>query len=539
MSRFPILAAALLLALPAPASAQVANRSGNSSSGAADEAEIFTSALELISQLHMGEFSDSTLWSAALDGLIESLDDPYAAVFTPAEVEAFEEQNTGNYTGIGVTITELNDLVTVTAIFRGTPADEGGVQEGDVIVGVDDENTRDWTTQQVSDVIRGPRGTRVVVRVEREGYAQPLPIELERDEVHVSVLTEARLESGPAYITMDRVARDVARELDSILALHRDAPGIILDLRGNPGGYFDEALMISDLFLEPGQKLASLRGRVRNQADVVNQEYTDQMRARLPRMPVVVLVDEFSASASEIVAGALQDYDRALIVGQRSFGKGIVQTVVPLPHGRQLRLTTGTWHTPLGRSLHRPRAQDGRPLEEDQDTFPRVHTAAGRELLGTGGIFPDVEVQDDTLKLAERELLQGAAEAQVPLPLRVLEFGFSEAQALLQTDDPTPRIREEPYRAFIQSLVGEGIPAELLDDPVAQEYMRWRTRFAIADRLGEGYEGWEAEVRMERDPVLRTAVDLLREAGTQAGLYSAAAALRGESTNGQKEPSAR
>lgn len=540
MTRIRPLALALLFALPFEAAAQQTSfRNGRGGGEGSAEAEVFVSALRAISQLHLDQFSDSVLWTRALDGLIESLDDPYASVFTPEEAEEFDEENTGNYAGIGVQITELNDVVTVTAVFRGTPAEQAGLLVGDVIVGVDEDAARDWTTQQVSDVIRGPAGTAVQVRIEREGYEQPLSFDIVRDEVHVSALAEDRLSGGIAYVAMDRVARGIAQELDSILRKHRDASGLILDLRGNPGGYLDEALYLSDLFLEPGQTLASTQARTAGRPTPSDESYTDRVAARVPRLPIVVLVDEFTASAAEILAGALQDHDRALVIGQRTFGKGVVQTVLDLPHGRRLRLTTGTWHTPLGRSLHRPRGADGRPLEENLDTFPHVRTAAGRELVAAGGIFPDLEVADDTLRLAERELLQKAAEAEIPLPLRLIEFGFAEAQALQAAGETFPRLRDDRFEELVDALVREGVPAEVVRNEVARDWLAWRARLAIADRMGPEYVGEGALIRMERDPVLRTAVDLLGSASTQTALFAQAAELGGEGRASSQEPSAR
>jgi carboxyl-terminal processing protease len=539
MTRLRLIPVALLLAWPLAAGAQQPRDTRPAGSDAAAEERIFMSALEAISRLHMDQFSDSTLWTRALDGLVAALDDPYASVFTPSEVEAFEEENTGNYAGIGVQITQLNDVVTVTAVFRGTPAEGAGMQVGDVIVAVDDDETLAWTTQQVSDVIRGPVGTEVRVRVRRQGYTEPLGIDIVRDEVHVSALREGQLSEGVAYVGMDRVARGVAQELDSILFKHKDAQGLILDLRGNPGGYLDEALMLSDLFLQPGQTLASTRSRAPGVTGEVNEDYTDRMPARVPRVPMIVLVDEFSASAAEILAGALQDYDRALVVGQRTFGKGVVQTVLDLPYGRKLRLTTGAWHTPLGRSLHRPRGGDGRPVAEDIDTFPTVRTPGGRELVAAGGIFPDLEVQDDTLKLAERALLQGAAEAGVPLPLRLTEFGFAEAQALQAGGVTEPRLREGPFEELLQRLADEGVPEELMADPTAREYLAWRARWATADRMGLDYVGASTVIRMERDPVLTTALELLTGAASQPALFAEAAARRGDARAQTSEPSAR
>lgn len=518
------LSLALLLASPALGQT-TASRGGSSSASAAEEQEVFMSALRAISELHMAAPSDSTLWARAIDGLIAGLDDPYAQVFTPDEVAAFDEQNTGNYAGIGIQITQLNNLVTVTAVFNGTPADDVGMQEGDIIVEIDGVDSRAFSTDSVSKVVRGTPGTDVEVKVERQGYDQVLPFLITRAEVHVPTVRSGTVDGGLTYVVMDRFARGAIQEMDSVLRENDDMSGLIIDLRGNPGGYLDEALMLSDLFLSPGQRLASTRSRTPgSDGEPTEESWTDRVPPRLPNVPMVVLVDEFSASASEILAGALQDYDRALVVGQRSFGKGLVQTVMPLPHGRQLRITTGEWLTPLGRSLHRARAADGRPLPEDVDTFPNIRSESGRELVAVGGIFPDVRVEDDTLTLAERDLLQGAVEAEVPLPLRLAEFGFSEAQALSGAG-LAPQLREGEFRSFVSTLVDDGLPQELLDAPGVEDYLRWRASISIADRMAD--LGARAEFLMNRDPVLREAVSLLRQAPTQAALYSAAAGRPG------------
>ncbi len=504
--------------------------------GANVEAQVFVSALQAIGQLYQTPLSDSTLWAQALDGLIESLNDPYAAVFTPEEAEVFEEDNTGNYAGIGVQITELNDLVTVTAVFRSTPADQAGMQVGDVIVGVDVHDAEEWSSDMVADSVRGPVGTRVDVTVRREGYDTPLSFPITRDQVHVPAVEADELDGGVTYVVMDRVARNAAREMDEILQEHSNASGIILDLRRNPGGYLDESLMLADLFLKPGQRLASTRSRNPSGGPDTREESWDaRMIARVPATPIVVLVDEFTASAAEILAGALQDYDRALVVGQRTFGKGVVQTVLDLPHDRRIRFTTGSWYTPLGRSLHRPRDASGRPLEEDVDTFPKVASAAGRELVAAGGIFPDLTVPYDTLTLKERELLGGAAEAGVPLPLRIAEFGFSEAR-VLEAAERSPELREEAFQDFLGQLRDEGMPAELLDSEESLSYLRWRARISVADRMDR--LGSSVMFRMERDNVMAEAYRLLLESPTQTELFAHAESVAAdqESTVGVGAP---
>jgi C-terminal peptidase prc len=485
-----------------------------------EAAEVLAGAVRAISRMHMDSFSDSLLWEAAIDGLIEALNDPYAELFTPAESDAWEEQTTGNYAGIGLQITLLNDAVTVTAVFRGFPAFEAGIVEGDVIVGVNSTEVSDWTTEVAADSIRGPAGTEVRVRVRREGYEEPLAFEITRAEVHVPAVESGMLQEDIGYVVMDRVARGAAEEMDAVLEEMEDARGLIIDLRRNPGGFLDESLMLADLFLEPGSTLASTVQRAPGRAaDEPDEEaFSDQWPVRMPDLPLVVLVDGYTASGAEILAGALQDYDRALVLGDRTFGKGLVQTVMELPHGRRLRFTTGTWLTPLKRSLQRERDSQGAPLPEDSTTWEMVTTAQGRELVNGGGIFPDLEIQEDTLLLPEQELVRVTNENEFPLNLRVTEFGFRMASARRAANQP-PGITDAEFETFMSALVTEGLPANLANDPTVRNYLRWRSRISVAQRMRD--VGAEADVIAERDPVLAEAIRLLTTNDTQAELFTA------------------
>lgn len=510
-------AALLVLALGALAP-DLAAQDRPRTAGRPPEVDVLDSAIEAISSMHMQAFSDSALWEAAIDGLIASLDDPYAELFTEEESEVWEEQTTGNYSGVGLQITRLNEAITVTAVFRGFPAYEMGIAVGDQIVGVDEHDASEWTTDMAADSIRGPEGTEVVVRIKRSGYQEPVSFNITRAQVHVPAVTYGTLDGGIGYVIMDRVARNAAREMQEALEELEGRRGLIVDLRRNPGGFLDESLMLADLFLKPGSTLAStVQRRPGGEVDEPETDsYTDRWPTLVPDLPMVILVDEFTASGAEILAGALQDYDRALVLGERTFGKGVVQTVMPLPHNRRLRFTTGTWLTPLGRSLQRPRDGEGRPLAEDADTLRRVTTPQGRTLVDGGGIFPDIEIPGDTLLPAERELIRATNEQEFPLLLRIAEFGFDVASARREAGEG-PVVRPEEFEAFMDELVAEGLPAELAEDPVVREHLNWRARIAVAQRMDD--LAAEAEVRVERDPVLAEAIRLLGLAATQAELF--------------------
>ncbi|MDE0075680.1 MAG: S41 family peptidase [Gammaproteobacteria bacterium] len=487
-----------------------------SSQGTVDD-QRFLSNFDSIRRSGLDEPDDPMLWSGAVGGLITALNDPYGQVLSPRRVDAFQEATTGNYAGIGVAIQLLNDQITVTAVFRGFPAERVGIQVGDVIVGVDGESAAEWTTGEASQRIRGTPGTRVTVSVERDGFSAPIPHEIERDNIHVSSVHAGYVEEGIGYIELDRVARGSTAEMDSAFALLADASGIILDLRRNPGGYLDESLTLTDLFLDRGKRVVSTRGRNprRGPGEHEDAAYTRD-GASLGDKPLVVLVDGFTASAGEILSGALQDHDRALVLGERTFGKGVVQSVVPLPEGWQLQLTTGEWYTPLGRSLHRQRDAHGTPLPEDSTAFPVFTTEGGRELRGGGGVFPDLEIDGDTLLAVERQLLEEAAAAEFPLGLRLAEIGFDRAQAV-GNDGAEATITEERLEAFIAELREAGVPDATLDDPAARRYLLWRLEINLSQRMAD--DGRLLRFRIQRDPVLAEAARLLREADDQAELF--------------------
>jgi carboxyl-terminal processing protease len=463
------------------------------------------------------------VWEAAIDGLISALDDPYAELFTETESDVWEEETTGNYSGIGLQITLLNNQVTVTAVFRSTPAKQVGIIVGDIIVGVNANDASDWTTGMAADSIRGPVGSDVLVKVRRSGFEEPIGFDITRAQVHVPAVHYGVLESGIGYVLLDRVARNAAQEMNSALAELANTRGLIIDVRRNPGGFLDESLMLADLFLKPGSALASTVQRIPD-AEAYRMEtdtYNDRWPQLVQDLPIVVLVDRFTASGAEILAGALQDFDRALVLGERSFGKGVVQTVMPLPHSRRLRFTIGRWHTPLGRSLQRARDSQFTPLEEDLDTFPRVTTAEGRELINGGGIFPDLAVAGDTTTIAERELIRAVNEQEIPLGLRLAELGFEAAGARAAASE-APGITDPEFDAFLALLEEEGLSADQLSDPGIQRYLRWRARTSVAQRMDD--LGAEAEVRMERDLVLAEAMRLLQTTTSQAQLFQAAEA---------------
>ena len=482
------------------------------------EARPFVDAFLTASRVEDPPAADSALWERAIDALLAGLDDPYSTVFTPTEYGRFAERNTGNYAGIGVQITHLSGRVTVTAVFREAPAEQAGMIVGDRIVQVDSADATDWSLDQARDAIRGPPGSVVDLQVERDGVAGAIALAIERDSVHFSAVASARFDDGVVYLSVDRIARGVADELAEALREAGNAQAVVVDLRGNPGGYFDEALRSADLFLYAGQTLASADARAAD--GTVNRNLVKAWSpATSPDVPLLVLVDEYTASAAEIIAGALQDHDRALVVGVRTFGKGYVQTVFPLPAGRQISVTTGSWYTPLGRSLHRLRHRDGtlKPEPEIEDGQAEVQTPAGRSLRSGGGVFPDMRVEDALLKPEERDLLAAAGRAEVSLFATIEEFAFERAKEARATGRierlPVGRLDE-----LVDLVAATDIEDEAALNPVARDYLRWRTQLRYLNRAGA--RSLALQVQAERDVVLAAALDLARTATTQEALFA-------------------
>jgi carboxyl-terminal processing protease len=534
----PVTASLLLaLLLPVAVDAQQTTRERSSSPRAAErpderldsaEAQLFRELLKAIESYSLTPHDESELWEKAIEGLMKELGDPYATVLSPDEVREFEEQSTGNYAGIGVQITELNEAVTITAVFRNTPADQAGLQVGDRIVAVDGDPADAWSVGDASDRIRGDPGTTVEVTIRREGISQPIPHTIERAQVHVPAVTAERIFGDVGYVLLDRVARNSAAEVDSVLRGMDGARGLILDLRRNPGGYLDESLNLADLFLERGSVLVKTRARSPRSGSDVREDSAHARRSpRVPDMPIVVLVDRFSASAAEIVAGALQDHDRAVVVGERTFGKGSVQSVVPLPGDRLLRLTSGEWYSPLGRSLNRPRDREGRAIEPD--SIPVFTSQAGRALLGGGGVFPDVELGRDTLTTAEQEFVSSAVEKEIPLEVRIREAALEATHGPRERGTVPESLPPEALDGLTRKLLDAGLPESALTSE-ALAYLAWRLEVEFFQRLEPSDPALKTEARRrarearsQRDEGLATAVRLLSQARTQEHLFQLAA----------------
>ncbi len=370
------------------------------------QARLFENVLAHIRDHHVDSIGESELYRSATVGMLAQLRDPYAALLSGKDLERHVERTTGDYAGIGLLVDARNGWVTVVTPMPDSPADRAGIRTGDQLLGVDGLAAASWTLDQAVQAMRGKAGTPVDLRIKREGNAEPLGFRLVRERIHQRAVPPGLLlPDGIGYLSLTMVREHAARELETEIAglVQQGMRVLLLDLRSNPGGLRDEAVKASDLFLDPGQEILRSRGR----APGDTQRWSAYRPQRWPHLPVVVLVSAGTASAAEIIAGALQDHDRALIAGDTTYGKGIVQTVFTLSRDLALRLTTARWYTPSGRSIQ------GAALDSAMGAQPAPPMDAlsrgGRKLLTSNGLVPDVVLGVDTLTTAESTFAQSLA----------------------------------------------------------------------------------------------------------------------------------
>ncbi|HXG51322.1 MAG TPA: S41 family peptidase [candidate division Zixibacteria bacterium] len=311
--------------------------------------EAFANILSIVKKNYVEEVDTQNLVNGAITGMLSSLD-PHSAYLTPDLYKELQMDTQGRFGGLGIEITIKNGVLTVVSPIEDTPAFKAGIKPGDMIFKIEDEFTKDMTLVDAVKRMRGPKGTKINISIKREGIPELITLTLVRDTIRVQSVRSRVLEEGYGYIRLaqfqERSDRDMQKALEKLTAEKGGLKGLVLDLRNNPGGLLTQAVRVSDLFLDSGL-IVYTEGRVESQ----RHKYFAQKEGTWLGFPMVVLVNSGSASASEIVAGALQDHKRAVVLGTKTFGKGSVQTILPLDDNSALRLTTARYFTPKGRSI--------------------------------------------------------------------------------------------------------------------------------------------------------------------------------------------
>jgi len=463
------------------------------------------------------------LYRRAALGLLSELGDPNTAFLPPDRLRRLREVTSGSYRGVGMSVDIRDGWITVTSTRVGLPAERAGIQQGDRLVEVDGQSMKGWTIDEARNALRGPLGSTVRLAVERRFGGARVTLTLERSDIHVSAVARATvLADGVGYFAItsftDSTALEVESTLDSLV--RAGAKSLVMDLRGNPGGVLTQGVAVADLFLDEGQRIVSTRGRLPS----ANASFVDHASQRWPKLPVAVLVNGFTASAAEIVAGALQDHDRAIVLGRPSYGKGSAQIVIPVEGGGAVKLTNALWYTPAGRSIDRPHiGRADAPLADT--TRPRYTTDKGRKVVGGGGIVPDVVAGDSVVSPVERRWIE-AVGARVPQFRAVLTAYAGEIARRGGLGAPelfpvTAAMRAGLWDAMrAKNLV---VPRDVFDD----------ARDAIDRVLGQevarqafGVPGAQRRF-VHTDPVIARAVKLLAGAGAPEVLFQRVAQAGG------------
>ncbi|MCU0618911.1 MAG: S41 family peptidase [Gemmatimonadaceae bacterium] len=512
------------------------NRSLTSSGGDVSGRRLFDDVLARVQRLYVDSVGVDSLYGKAVSGLLGELHDPYSVFLTANRLSRFRESMSGRYAGIGMQIDVRDRRVIVLATLPGSPAEAAGVEPGDRLVSIGERDATGLTPEEALQSLRGAAGSTVTLALERPGVPAPITLRLVRQVIQRhAVQRAALLDDRAGYIDVrtfsDSTASELAAAVDSLV--RAGARSVVLDLRGNPGGLVEQGVAVADLFLDPGQSIVSLVGRTED----VTRRFGDRAAQRWPTLPIVVLVDRSSASAAEIVAGALQDHDRAVVVGQTTFGKGSAQQVFDIGGSGALKLTTSLWFTPLGRSItRRPKLdEDGQPVvaradgavpdsaEADSTRIP-YRTDRGRTVYGGGGITPDVVVRDSAT-LAQFASLQQA------LGRHVTTFRDAvTAQALALKASGRLVAADFVVTAEMRAGVGAALRARGADveDAVLEAHATVVSRLLAyeATRFAFGREA-EWQRRTADDVALQRALGLLRGVqGRDALLARAADAAR-------------
>ena len=488
-----------------------------------DGRRLFQQVMETVQKQFVDSLPPDSLWKASMLGMVNELHDPHSVFLVADRLKRFREQTTGQYAGVGLRVDVRDGWITVIAPLPGSPSEAAGLQTGDRVVKIDAMDTKGLTSEEALVKLRGDPGSRVALTVERLGVDR-LTFNLTRQVIHVrAVQRVAMLPSKVGYLDVsvfsDSTADEVAAGVDSLTRMGMQS--LVLDLRGNPGGLVEQGAAVSDLFLDPGQEIVTLRGRTPES----NRTFKDKRPQRWPTLPIVVLVDRGSASAAEIVAGALQDHDRAVVVGTTTYGKGSAQSVFDAGAVGALKLTTSLWFTPVGRSIsirrryndetsvRRAGVQQTDSLSNEADSMvthrQAFKTDKGRVVYGGGGITPDV-IARDSAAMVQGAALQAVLGRAVPTfrdALTALALQMKASRSLSGANFVvTPIMRA-------QLLTGVRQRGASIADSA------FETNADVVDRL-IGYEatryvfGRDAEFsrRTADDPVMQRALHLLRNA---------------------------
>jgi carboxyl-terminal processing protease len=485
---------------------------GASDSEVRDSLRQFSEIYNIVEQNYAEPVNpDKAIYNGAIPGMLHVLD-PHSNFFDPKSYSALREEQSGRYYGVGMQIAPRNNKIIVIAPFAGTPAYKAGLRPGDVIIAVDGKPTDNLGVSDVADMLKGPKGTTVHISILRESNDKPLEFSVVRDEIpRNSVDLKFLIRPGIGYMHVSAFNETTEQEVEDALNSFGDLKGLILDLRGNPGGLLNEGVGVADKFLKKGQVIVSHRGR-----SSPERTYKAAHGNGGKDYPLVVLVNRGTASAAEIVSGAIQDHDRGLIVGEVTFGKGLVQTVYPLSENTGLALTTAKYYTPSGRLIQRDytgvslydyyyaREEEDNPNTNANNANPSTNkdvklTDSGRTVFGGGGITPDVKIKPFKTNHFEDSLL-----------VKYAFFNFAKHYLANRHVDKNFEVNDQVMQEFRKFLDSQKIPYTEAEINESMDYLKSNIKTEIF--ISEFGQEEGLRVRAESDPQVMAALNQLPKA---------------------------
>jgi carboxyl-terminal processing protease len=488
---------------------------GASDSEVRDSLRQFSEIYNIVEQNYAEPVNpDKAIYNGAIPGMLHVLD-PHSNFFDPKSYSSLREEQSGRYYGVGMQIAPRNNKIIVIAPFAGTPAYKAGLRPGDVILAVDGKPTDNLGVSDVADMLKGPKGTPVHISILRESNEKPLEFSVVRDEIpRNSVDLKFLVKPGIGYMHVSAFNETTEQEVEDALNSFGDLKGLILDLRGNPGGLLNEGVGVADKFLKKGQIIVSHRGR-----SSPERTYKATHGNGGKDYPLVVLVNRGTASAAEIVSGAIQDHDRGLIAGEVTFGKGLVQTVYPLSENTGLALTTAKYYTPSGRLIQRDYTgvslydyYYARDEEENPNTNANTNpgsspspnkdvklTDSGRTVFGGGGITPDVKIKAFKTNHFEDSLL-----------VKYAFFNFAKHYLMNRHIDKNFEVTDQVMQEFRKFLESQKIPYTEAEINESMDYLKSNIKTEIF--ISEFGQEEGLRVRAESDPQVVAALNLLPKA---------------------------
>jgi len=434
--------------------------------------EIFNNVFKELNTFYVDETEPGNLMEKAIDAMLQELD-PYTQFIPESEIEDFRFQTTGQYGGIGSLIRKIGEYVIIAEPYQGFPADKAGLKIGDKIIKIDDIDMKNKNVEDVSKLLKGEPGKKVNVLIERLNQEKLLNIEITREKIKISSVPYHGMIDKYGYIKLSRFTRNCSNEVRSALLDlegQHNVEGLILDLRGNPGGLLNEAIKLCNLFIEKNTIIVETKGRNSDW----NKVYKTKANAHNTKIPIVVLVDEGSASASEIVAGTVQDLDRGLVIGNKTFGKGLVQQTRKLNYNSQLKLTVAKYYTPSGRCIQAINYSNENKILPDS-LRTEFKTKNGRSVFDGGGIDPDINIDADSIPKIIFSLIQKQL---------IFEFGNHYSSSLKKINSIQDfTISDKIYEDFITFINEQEFEFETLSEKKIKDL----TEMLI-------FEGYESEL---------------------------------------------